>query len=447
MKSLRFILLLLVTLLSVGIPQATTHVAAQEVVSEPAGGPDPIPPPFPILHFVIWADDYTPATLRITTPSGVVLNRDHPSDGFNYFRENYCHQQDFWWPGGPPVSGAGPEFGVYTVEVVHETEDYCGPYSDTNGKYNIMVILNGSVVYEYSSCACGVSEDGIYHRFTIEYPLPGPIVDVSKWEHLISYRPPMDIQQALQNRDISVQHIEGTWTMNADLFSISFRNMPINPMTGIPFASPGDLLYFIRTNLDMFAGYNAFYAYDAVDDGKVWAKRNPVGAVMAINLQNIGDLGQEGDVVVSKYYEDATTAYWRFSTLTTPSHGIHPVSGNREFGVYCDSHLERCSFYTRGADGAKLGENIALDQGEKFWVTFFKNASDFLKDRGANITKVDLNTQGIRWDWVPTCTKYWHPVEYWIDDPVLRDGRDCEGRDLLTLQEESTHSSDKEYMQ
>jgi len=53
-----------------------------------------------------------------------------------------------------------------------------------------------------------------------------------------------------------------------------------------------------------------------------------VGSLVHINMTN------DGTVIESDYQNTANGVYYKYSTMTSPLDLNHPVSGNREYGVY-----------------------------------------------------------------------------------------------------------------
>ncbi len=64
------------------------------------------------------------------------------------------------------------------------------------------------------------------------------------------------------------------------------------------------------------------------------------------------DLINDGTVVLSDYYRSSSPFKCRFtySTISSPLDFAHPVSGNREFGIFANPNNNGYIFYTMGVD-------------------------------------------------------------------------------------------------
>jgi hypothetical protein len=103
-----------------------------------------------------------------------------------------------------------------------------------------------------------------------------------------------------------------------------------------------------------------------------------------------------GSVICSNYSNN----HWFFTTLTTPwapdfgdddNDGMHPVSGNREFGYYLDTYGNYV-FYVRGVDRIERGAAASIAsiiyQGQPFqgadslWNKMKENLVTFVNNNG-----------------------------------------------------------------
>lgn len=176
----------------------------------------------------------------------------------------------------------------------------------------------------------------------------------SMFQQVAQYNPP----QAVLNRITSLQsttsldfdtfnlqnlHQAYGATVNSDFFPVRITQMP----TGMDNAG---LTEYFRTHINTFiTGGTRFdpYNYDGVDDRNLFNQpgNGSVGALVSINMLN------NGTVIESDYQTASDKTYFKFSTMTSPLDNNHPVSGNREFGVYNDpGRPGEHTFYIMGVD-------------------------------------------------------------------------------------------------
>lgn len=88
-----------------------------------------------------------------------------------------------------------------------------------------------------------------------------------------------------------------------------------------------------------------------------------------------------GTVIVSKHNNRG----WTFTTVYDPKYGIHPVSGNRDFGYFLNSDGSY-TFYTRGVDRLTTGvdasmQNIAFFAADELWKSFQQKVKSFVESK------------------------------------------------------------------
>lgn len=176
---------------------------------------------------------------------------------------------------------------------------------------------------------------------SIAHACPADIVipnssDQAQWSELRGF----EASKSLNSQITEVQTISiGHGDLNIDFYSIS---IDADGQTA------SSLLDEIRLNMNaiIFSGTNyEFGDHDSANSGK-WNSSDPVGALMLFTLAQIPNVMplERGSVVVSCNYPDA----FIFSTVTTNLAGLHPVAGNRAFGVHqVDNTL---TIYVKAAD-------------------------------------------------------------------------------------------------
>ncbi|MFV5687459.1 hypothetical protein ACM55M_02400 [Flavobacterium sp. ZT3R25] len=133
-----------------------------------------------------------------------------------------------------------------------------------------------------------------------------------------------------------------------------------------------------------------------------------MGAIIHINIPTAGD----GSVVCSEY----TSNSWIFTTIEVPwglnqgQDGVHPVSGNREFGIIQNPDGSY-TFYTRGVDRMTDGfESFLMQNSSVFtnpfenpdllWNSFKNKIHNFVQNNNGNsITSLQSDNKIWRPDW------------------------------------------------
>ena len=190
--------------------------------------------------------------------------------------------------------------------------------------------------------------------------------------------------------------------VNMDYFSVRVDKMPTVMGELQP---PEYILYRMRMNLNSLVSPALATFTPLIYDRNRWQSANPVGAVVSIDMGG----PDNGSVVVSK----STPTSWIFSTIKDPLNGLHPVSGNREFG-YTKNADGSYTFYTKGVDRitdpfVTLGnyftsapgvgdDGLPMYMADRLWMSFQKGISDYINKAGGKATVV--KDTHYRPDWV-----------------------------------------------
>jgi hypothetical protein len=188
-----------------------------------------------------------------------------------------------------------------------------------------------------------------------------PCSEIPKWQALISLQIPtsvknkittLDNQSMLTNYKIQyLEHASGA-AINLDYFPVTINTLPNNPTTGMQF-TPTEFLNYVRLNINSFidttiSNFSPTTLNTGYNEAQIWNSTNPLGALIHIDIPfPAGD----GSVVCS----ETNNNHWIFTTIEVPygpfqsQDGIHPVSGNREFGLTQNPN-GTYTFYTRGVD-------------------------------------------------------------------------------------------------
>ncbi len=201
-----------------------------------------------------------------------------------------------------------------------------------------------------------------------------PCSEIPKWQALISLQIPTSVKNkitTLDNQsmltDYKIQYLEHASgaAINLDYFPVTINSLPINPTIGIQF-TPTEFLNYVRLNINSFidtslSNFSPTTLNTGYNEAQIWNSTNPLGALIHIDIPfPAGD----GSVVCS----ESNNNHWIFTTIEVPwkptnsnADGIHPVSGNREFGLTQNPN-GTYTFYTRGVDRMTDGIESIIGQ-------------------------------------------------------------------------------------
>jgi len=120
-------------------------------------------------------------------------------------------------------------------------------------------------------------------------------------------------------------------------------------------------------------------------------------------------LPQGGTVIESDYQNNQNGVYYKYSTMTSPLDFNHPVSGNREFGVYANpSAPGTYTFYTMGVDrisdwefalGSALANGAAFRGADQLWTAMQTNMINFINSHGGQADTYAQRSYTARPNW------------------------------------------------
>ena len=206
----------------------------------------------------------------------------------------------------------------------------------------------------------------------------------------------------------SLENATGT-IVNCDFFAVRIQQLP-------PGMTADGLLEHFRKNIDQFINSpitpqnsTSFKPYNdgvSIDDTQLFNSpyENSLGSLVSIYLNLI----EKGSVVLSDYSRNnGVNQQWhrfKFSTLATPLDWNHPVSGNREFGIYNPPNApnELC-FYIMGVDKTSGGifsapflSDIVFDGGDKLWLNIQLNMAKYINDNGGQASATGYSNGTIK---------------------------------------------------
>ncbi|MEO6630354.1 MAG: hypothetical protein ABIN13_01490, partial [Mucilaginibacter sp.] len=129
------------------------------------------------------------------------------------------------------------------------------------------------------------------------------------------------------------------------------------------------------------------------------------GALVHINMAN------NGTVIESDYQSSPSGTYFRFSTLSSPLDFGHPVSGNRDFGIYPDpNNPGSYTFYTMGVDRISdwqfafansfgSGPGAIFNGADALWTAMQNNMINYINSHGGHAQFYPNHSNKARPDW------------------------------------------------
>lgn len=168
---------------------------------------------------------------------------------------------------------------------------------------------------------------------------------------------------------------------------------------GLPQSVRTHLNRFVDTSKSTFEPYPEASGIDR--NAARWASASPVGSFVTIDIP-----GNDGTVATIGAGPD----HWTFATVQSPRDGLHPVSGNRQFG-YTDNGDGTVTFYTRGVDritesasaainwasSAAGGSGAVFDGADALWRSFQQRVAAYVRETGGQAQVLDPVT--VRPDW------------------------------------------------
>lgn len=250
-----------------------------------------------------------------------------------------------------------------------------------------------------------------------------PCSEIPKWQALISLQIPTSVKNKITTLDnqsmftvYNIQYLEHASgaAINLDYFPVTINTLPKNPTTGIQF-TPTEFLNYVRLNINSFidttiSSFSPTTLNTGYNEAQIWSSTNPLGAIIHIDIPlPAGD----GSVVCS----ETNNNHWIFTTIKVPygpfqsQDGIHPVSGNREFGLTQNPN-GTYTFYTRGVDRMTdkiesiIGQNgnillgSPFDKPDLLWNSLKTKIFNFVQNNNGSVQPLSSSPNVIwRPDW------------------------------------------------
>jgi len=289
------------------------------------------------------------------------------------------------------------------LNVLINNSDCGGVLEDVMGNSEITLSaadqLNILTSEELSSCGPGTTADVLkVENAIIDYKLgiiqaladvnslvvfEECLMEIPDWEELAAFIPPVEILNLLEERgggDWSIQSLFTApgLTLNVDYFDVTIDQFP-SGMNAEQFFN------FVQQNFQLFDdGCNSTFNFLEPIDNANWISNNPLGTILSIDIPF-----DNGSVIVSQYDNSPNSCFcWTFSTIYENSNGLHPVSGNRQFGL-TQNPDGTWSFYIRGVDrtttstvlnGIEIQSTLGFQGADDLWNCITENIFDYVND-------------------------------------------------------------------
>ena len=216
---------------------------------------------------------------------------------------------------------------------------------------------------------------------------------------LVSFRPLQGVQRKTRDRAAFLQPIEqGIGRMNIDNYRVQISKLPRWNDKEIPI---GDFFQYFRKNINLFLDRNTcvFKPWQPADQA-VWSTKNPVGAIVNIDMYTDSGRNPESGAVLCS---DAGPDYWIFSTLTGAGLGTHPVNGNREFGYTLEG--EGAIVYTMAVDRVTPNpfhsfafmSDMIFAGGHRTWLGLQSRLAQYVNINGGVARALSPSSQRLDW--------------------------------------------------
>jgi len=189
--------------------------------------------------------------------------------------------------------------------------------------------------------------------------------------------------------------------VNCDYFAVHITTLPTN-------VSAENLLDFFRKYTSNFIdpslniSFSPYANMSFTDAVRFYSPfEQSIGTIVHLNMPN------NGSVVLSDYYRSASPFKTRFtySTINSPLDFAHPVSGNREFGIFANPNNNGYTFYTMGVDrttdwmfGAYNFRNAAFEAADELWSNMQLKMAQYVNNNGGHATVYTPVKARPKWD-------------------------------------------------
>lgn len=209
--------------------------------------------------------------------------------------------------------------------------------------------------------------------------LPPMTYDRVNWTELEHFSANPGLNQLIQK--VETINGMGYGKLNIDFFSVTIDSKGDNASS---------LFKTIYSNLNSIVFSGSSYSVSPYDTNNAskWNSNAPKGAIMTFTLAEIPHVMplERGSVVLSCI----TDIDFIFSTVVTEKDGLHPVAGNRAFGVR-DNGNGSLTIYTKAADRIvnagifgqlpESGRELIFNNGRQVWLRLLDNISAKYSDR------------------------------------------------------------------
>ncbi|MGK8833708.1 hypothetical protein ACRS8Y_28340 [Bacillus paranthracis] len=266
------------------------------------------------------------------------------------------------------------------VELANNNKNVSASESDSSGNTKSIEVKNNNQLFENAVFGKGdVDKAQRYVQF---------------WGELLRFEVPTKVTNDLKARSMSVQKFtDAIGDLNLDYYPVKINTFP---NIGGNRVDAAGLLQHIRLHLKNFIDttYSEFLPYTPGTDDIKWGSATPIGTVFKIDIP-----GPDNAAVVASLVENNR---WRFSTITTPDTGSHPVSGHREFGFFARND-GATTFYIQGADRSTdifetAGDFITFSAADKLWSSFQSKLVDFVNSNGGSAEKLNRFSDRFKWE-------------------------------------------------
>ena len=235
-----------------------------------------------------------------------------------------------------------------------------------------------------------------FETYTLAYRLS----KLNDWAHLLAFKVSDDLVSRLKSRNMYVQYAHNesySNDLNVDFYRLRIDKFPT--LHGVT-QNAQSLVKYIRLNINSLVdtSYCDWHPYSLSIDKPIWLSENALGAVLRQDIKGPDNAA----VVVSLSKPNG----WRFSTVTTPGTGKHPVSGHREFFIGKDPVTGGTYFIIKGLDmmstgiaglGLPLAGRWGFGQGDALWKSMREKIILFINSNGGMARSDITYSERIEW--------------------------------------------------
>ncbi|MBD0377347.1 MAG: hypothetical protein ICV51_17180, partial [Flavisolibacter sp.] len=334
------------------------------------------------------------APARVPPITAEALKKVSQGESADQFLNKYFETAKQKWPDAEQVvriynnTNSGSKIKIFENEATSEEVTYEAEWKDE---------------LESESSYSNADEMELESPAIENYSLAYNLSKLDDWAYLLKFKVPDTMVAKLKARNMSVQYVHNesySNDLNIDFYRLRIDKYPT--VNGVQLNAQS-MIKYIRLNINKLVdtSYCDFNPLNSTIDLPIWLSDDPTGAVLKLDIK-----GPDNASVVVSF---AQPHGWRFTTVTTPDTGRHPVSGHREFFIAKDPATGGTYFVIKGLDmmstglaglGFPIGGWWGFRQADFLWKSMREKVMAFINLNGGRARQDITYSERIEWRYV-----------------------------------------------